>query len=132
MEWAPNTTPGEAHWYAIDEVKGKRFMLVHGDQWKGSLGYPWYGTGKRIQGWATLFDRVLGQTMPDYLLYGHWHTPNRVYINGITAWCSPSTESYNTYAIESLGAAGEPGQWLYFCSPDGISAEYLVDLSGKR
>ena len=35
---------------------------------------------------------------------------------------------YNTYAIESLGAAGEACQYVMFVHADGVSAEYLVRL----
>lgn len=125
ITWAPNMTPGERHWYAIDKVGNKRFFLFHGDQVKGGFaGFPWYGFGKKLQGWY-----MINETY-DYALSGHFHTPVRMYQNGITLWGNGSTESDNTYAAEGLAAAGEPCQWLLFSHPEqGVSAEYLVRLS---
>lgn len=129
LTWAPNSTPGERHWYAVDSIGDKTFFLAHGDQIRGGFaGMPWYGFYKKILGWRT------SGMIPDfdYGLTGHFHTPVRMYLNGTTVWGSGSTESYNSYALENLAAAGEPCQWLLFCHDTrGVSAEYLVHLSER-
>lgn len=124
ITWAPNFTTGERHWYQIDRIGDKRYFLFHGDQVKGgAFGMPWYGFGKKLQGWYMGIDQF------DYALGGHFHTPVRMYLNGITYWGNGSTESSNTYAAENLAAAGTPCQWLLFAHPrKGITAEYLVKL----
>lgn len=124
ITWAPNLAPGERHWYAIDQIGDKRFFLFHGDQVKGGFaGFPWYGFAKKLQGWY-----MINETF-DYALSGHFHTPVRLYQNGITLWGNGSTESDNTYAAEQLAASGVPCQWLLFAHPEqGVSAEYLVRL----
>lgn len=124
ITWAPNVTEGERHWYAIDEVGSRRFFLFHGDQVKGGFaGFPWYGFGKKLLGWHRIYGGF------DYAVSGHFHTPVRGYYNGVTHWGNGSTESDNTYAAESLAAAGEPSQQLLYIHPDrGVSAEYLVRL----
>jgi len=122
LTWGPTFTDGERHWYRIDEVRGNRIFLFHGDQVKGGFaGFPWYGFGKKLLGWDRLYDF-------NYAISGHFHTPVRGYYNGITHWGNGSTESDNTYAQESLAAAGEPCQWLLFMTDKGIGAEYLVRL----
>lgn len=126
LTWAPNSTPGERHWYAVDRVGDKAFFLAHGDQIRGGFGgFPWYGFGKKVSGW-----RTSGLVPPfDYALTAHYHTPVRMYLNGITLWGNGSTESGNQYALENMAASGEPCQWLLFCHPQrGVSAEYLVQL----
>lgn len=124
LEWDPCLSPGERRWYATDDIGDHRFFLFHGDQIKGgSFGYPWYGFGKRIQGWNLSVERF------NYSASGHFHTPVRMYLNGITHWGNGSTESDNTYAQEGLAASGEPSQWLLFVHPErGVTAEYLVRL----
>jgi hypothetical protein len=126
ITWASNLTRGERHWYALDTVGTKTFMLFHGDQIKGGFaGFPWYGFDKKVKGWA------LGAVPRrfDYALSGHFHTPVRMLISGIVVWGSGSTESMNTYAAEQLAAQGSPCQWLLFAHPDrGVTAEYLVPL----
>jgi len=124
VEWVETISKGERAWFGTDEVYGKRWFLFHGDQVGGGFaGFPWYGFGKKIQGWNMTVAPF------DYSAAGHFHTPVRMYLNGIVHWNGGSTESSNTYAQEQLASAGEPCQWLLFQHPDGISAEYLIRLS---
>lgn len=119
----PNVVPGERNWYAQPTIMGQKWMMVHGDQIRGGFaGFPFYGLAKKVWGWNATLESFR------YLAFGHWHTPTRIYLNGITAWCNGSTESDNTYAQESLAASGEPSQWLLFSSERGVTAEYEVQL----
>lgn len=124
ITWAPNFRKGERNWYAMDEIGDKRFFLFHGDQIKGGFaGFPWYGFGKKLQGWYMKYGPF------DYALSGHFHTPVRGFYNGIVHWGSGSTESQNEYAAEQLAASGRPSQWLLFASDKhGVTAEYEVLL----
>lgn len=127
ITWAPTNSAGERHWYAVDRIGDKGFLLFHGDQIKGgAMGYPWYGFGKKISGW-----RNGGIDEPfDYSLSGHFHTPVRMLIGKIRHWGSGSTESDNTYAQEFFAARGTPSQWLLFAHPKrGVTAEYEVHLT---
>ena len=126
VQWVEPFTQGERHWYATEEIQGQQWFLFHGDQVGGGFaGFPWYGFGKKLLAWQ------LSVAPFRYSVSGHFHTPVRMYLNGITHWGSGSTESGNTYAAETLAASGEPSQWLIFAHPEGISAEYLVRLDGK-
>ncbi len=127
ITWGPNVIPGERRWFAVDQVGKHRSFLFHGDQIKGGFaGFPWYGFSKKLLGWHAAPPG--GETF-DYAFSAHFHTPVRMYVNGITLWGNGSTESSNTYAAEQLAAAGEPCQWLFFMHPTiGITAEYLVHL----
>ncbi len=126
LSWADNFTRGERHWYAVDQVGEKSFLLFHGDQVKGGFaGFPWYGFAKKIQGW-----RMGAIREPfEYALSGHFHTPVTMTIGPITLWGNGSTESDNTYAAEQLAAMGRPSQRLLFVHPKrGVTAEYNVWL----
>jgi hypothetical protein len=123
LEWPETFTAGERHWYATDKVYDKTWFLFHGDQVSGGFaGFPWYGFGKKLQGWNMSVERF------DYSVSGHFHTPVRMYLNGLTHWGGGSIESTNTYAQETLAAAGEPCQYLLFQHPEGVTAEYLIRL----
>jgi hypothetical protein len=123
VEWVETISAGERAWFATDVVKGKTWFLFHGDQVSGGFaGFPWYGFGKKLQGWNMTVARF------DYSAAGHFHTPTRMYLNGITHWSGGSTESSNTYAQEQLASAGEPCQWLLFQHESGVTAEYLIRL----
>jgi hypothetical protein len=124
VEWVETISKGERAWFGTDEIYGKRWFLFHGDQVGGGFaGFPWYGFGKKIQGWNMTVAPF------DYSVAGHFHTPVRMYLNGIVHWNGGSTESSNTYAQEQLASAGEPCQWLLFQHPTGVSAEYLIRLT---
>lgn len=124
VEWVETLAKGERAWFATDEVKSKTWFLFHGDQVSGGFaGFPWYGFGKKLQGWNMTVAPF------HYSVAGHFHTPTRMYLNGITHWSGGSTESSNTYAQEQLASAGEPCQWLLFQHEDGVTAEYLIRLT---
>jgi len=123
LDWPETFTQGERHWYAVDNVLGKRWFLFHGDQVGGGFaGFPWYGFGKKLSGWRASVAEF------DYSVGAHFHTPTRMYLNGLTHWNGGSIESTNTFAQEQLAAAGEPCQWLLFQNEKGVTAEYLVRL----
>ena len=123
LDWPETFTQGERHWYAVDNVLGKRWFLFHGDQVGGGFaGFPWYGFGKKLSGWRASVAEF------DYSVGAHFHTPTRMYLNGLTHWNGGSIESTNTFAQEQLAAAGEPCKWLLVQTEKGVTAEYLVRL----
>lgn len=119
---------GERAWYKIMEIGNYKALLIHGDQIRGHSGFPWYGLGKKVNGWGS---GGLGADS-DFqdVQMGHWHQLARIPLNQRNVWVNGSTESYNTYAQENLAAQSEPMQWLLFVSPeDGrVTASYGVDL----
>jgi len=129
IQWTIPDSTGDNHWFDIANLgEDCKFLIWHGDNIRGFSGFPWYGFGKKLQGWKTL---AANGMMPDfdYAIAGHFHTPTTMYLNDIRLWVNGSTESYNTYALEQLASMGKPCQWLLFCKPKhGITAEYLVKL----
>lgn len=119
---------GERAWYKIMELGTYRALLIHGDQIRGHSGFPWYGLGKKVQGWGS---GGLGADS-DFrdVLMGHYHQAARVPLNHRAVYCNGSTESTNTFAAENLAAQSDPSQWLLFVDPDKgrVTASYVVDL----
>lgn len=126
LSWTIPDGGRERNWYAIAEIGGYRALCIHGDQFRGQSGMPWYGIAKKAGGWA------MGAIDEQYseILFGHYHQPTRLTLNSVTARCSGSTESHNTYAQEQLAAVGRPSQNLLFVSPSrgAVTAEYCVWL----
>lgn len=115
----PEYFDGDRGWYAIDRIGKYSSMLVHGDQFRGTLGIPWYGVRKKVLGWKSMAANPdIGMEDFQDLTFGHWHQVYSQDINGITVRCSGSPESYNTYAAENLAAMGRPSQRMMFVSPD--------------
>jgi hypothetical protein len=115
---------GERAWHIVDEVKGRRWMLVHGNQIKGSsFGVPWYGFKNKALGWHAAIGAY------DFLASGHWHQLVRQDINGIQHFGAGSPESANTYAQEWLAGGGQQGsQYLVFQNERGLTSEWPIRL----
>lgn len=125
LTWEIADPAGERGWYAIDAIGNYRCLLFHGDQVRGGFaGFPWYGFGKKVQGWH--------QSIGPFndVAAGHWHQPVSFPLNQVMVRVNGSTESDNTYALENLASAGRPCQWLYFVEPERgrVTAEYRVWL----
>lgn len=98
-------------WYSRYNIIGKwEGMLVHGDQIKGQLGFPWYGYGKKVNGWRN----AKGTRGFTHLWSGHFHTHATFDLNDATVLSTGSPESSNGYALENMAAAGDPKQRLSF------------------
>lgn len=133
VEWRLPDVPGERAAFAVDEIGSLRALLVHGDQVHGGFaGYPWYGVGRRLRGWALgTLTEAFG--LPDgwsVAAMGHWHRTALLTEGPIRLYQSGSPESGNTWAAEQLGQMSRPEQWLLFADPEKgrVTAEYIVDL----
>lgn len=119
---------GERAWYKIMTIGQYKALLIHGDQIRGSMGYPFYGLGKKVHSWAS---GGLGEDsyFQDVML-GHWHQLAMVPMNKRKVWQNGSTESTNTFASEMLAAQSDPSQWLLFVDGEAgrVTASYGVDL----
>lgn len=119
---------GERNWYLRMRLGAYSALLIHGDQIRGHSGFPWYGLGKKVQGWGS---GGLGADS-DFqdVFMGHWHQLARIPLNHRSVWVNGSTESTNTYAAENLAAQSEPSQWLLYVDPEKgrVTASYGVDL----
>lgn len=115
-----------SEWYARWDICGEwAGMLVHGDQIRGQLGFPWYGVGKKLAGWATVRDTCGFH----FLFMGHWHTHAKFDLHDRTVLSTGSTESTNAYALENMAAAGQPKQRLVFFNERyGLLSDYPIHL----
>lgn len=124
---------GERAWFKIMHVGNYSAMLIHGDQIRGSMGFPWYGLGKKVNSWASggLGNDENGEQLTFQDIYtAHYHQLALVPLNKRNAYANGSTESTNTFASEMLAAQGDPSQWLLFCEPNEgvITGSYAVRL----
>jgi hypothetical protein len=128
IEWdLPLDRERGSQWFSRFPIIGEwAGILVHGDQVKGQMGYSFYGWGKKIQGWNSA-KRTSGFT---HCFGGHWHTHGSFDVNSVTMFATGSPESSNCYALETMGAAGDPKQRLVFFNERyGTLADYPIVLS---
>ncbi len=126
-EHAEPGNSGERGWYSVSHIGNYSCLLIHGDQFTGSLGVPWYGIQKMVPKWSVMGNdpKLPFEPFQD-VAFGHWHQPMNWTINGIGVRCCGSPESYNDYALEQLAGAGRPSQRMMFVDPVGghVTAEY--------
>lgn len=110
---------GESSWYHVDRVGNYGSLLFHGYNLRGHAGFPWYGLGKKVGGWAlgAIEEFRIADEGDLDVDFGHFHQPTRVTLNRVTARCVGSPESHNTFAQEQLAAVGRPSQGLRFVDP---------------
>lgn len=120
---------GERNWYQVLELGAYSALLIHGDQIRGHSGFPWYGLGKKVNGWGS---GGIPEQFRDVFM-GHYHQLGRIPLNHRSVWCNGSTESTNTFAAETLAAQSEPSQWLLFVDPIAgrVTASYGVELKAE-
>lgn len=128
ITWNIADPRGERAWYQVMRLGAYSALLIHGDQIRGHSGFPWYGLGKKVQGWAS--GGLGADSGFQDVFMGHWHQRASIPLNQRTVWVNGSTESTNTYAAENLAAQSEPSQWLLFVDPrkGRVTASYGVDL----
>jgi len=93
-------------------VNSRRFLLEHGDNIKGSMGFPYYGFGRLIGREAT---RRMGTNKYfDMLCIGHWHVPalieGRTLVNGSLS----GTSEYDS----GCGRHAPPAQIAFLVHPE--------------
>lgn len=116
----------ERNWFTVARVGNWSALCFHGDQIRGSMGFPWYGLGKKVNSWAA---GAIREPFKDVAM-GHYHQISAIPLNNRTVWANGSTESYNTYAQENMASMSDPAQWLLFVHPEKgrVTAAYQVDL----
>ena len=66
LEWInPEAFEGDRGWYAVDKIGKYSCLLIHGDQFRGQLGIPWYGVKKKVVAWKALGSQ-LDMPFPDF------------------------------------------------------------------
>lgn len=115
--------------YLIDRLPGGwGNLLVHGHQIRGGFaGFPFYGTGRKMGGWADSIDEAW-----DYLWHGHFHTYGSLVINHRLWLANGTTESDNEFALEQIASRNQPCQRLsFFNSEKGLIADHQVFLEDR-
>ena len=118
-------TPGE-EWFSRFPIIGEHEgMLIHGHEIRGVLGFPWYGVGKKVQGWNT------SRTTRGFNNFwmGHFHTAAAFRLNDVYVMASGTIESSNEYALQNMASGGTPNQRItFFNEKYGMLADHLITL----
>lgn len=119
----------ESFW-AVEEVCGQKFLLMHGDAVKSWAGIPWYGLDRLYKKWRVLQDDYgLGF---HHMCIGHFHNPNvftvvrgKLFVNG-------SIKGGDEYAIGAISAACDPVQLMFGVNPTRWGHTTLWDINSAH
>lgn len=114
--------------WALHEVEGRQFLLLHGDNIKSWAGIPWYGIERACSRLTNLL--ASQRKFFDYACLGHFHSTgslDRVHgellLNG-------SMVGGNEYSIGALFTSNQPKQTIFGVHPEkGKTWSYGIDLS---
>lgn len=111
------------------EVYNKRFLLTHGDQFKGGSGISGLLSPMMI-GNARKRDRQQAINSPyDYLMMGHWHQM----INAMGVYVNGSVKGYDEYAFNSNFKFELPKQMLLIADPKwGVTITAPIHVMGAN
>ena len=112
--------------FSFRNVLGTRFIMIHGDGIKSSLGIPYYGLSRmrsRIQD-------ILGVDTPfDHMVLGHYHHFAQQDIYTI----NPSFKGADEYSVSGFFGANRPKQTLLTIHPEhGIVSTEHIFLDDKE
>ena len=98
--------------FAYRDVLGTRFVLMHGDGIRSSLGLPYYGIARA----RARFQDILGvDTRFDYLVIGHYHHGASV---DDLYFINPSFKGADEYSVAGMFGANRPTQTLLTIHPE--------------
>lgn len=112
--------------FAVDDVLGHKNLIVHGHQIRGK--FNGIGLDRKMSGWADAIPEGWRN-----LYFGHFHQYSSGAMNTRNWYLNGTLESTNEYALEELGACGEPIQRLQFFNADhGMVADCPIYLRGVQ
>lgn len=114
--------------WTIRKVENTRFLLLHGDQIKGWMGFPVYGANRAYMKMRSLLEGY-GNGF-DTMVMAHFHTPNIWNIQRDEVICNGSTKGGDEYALGAISAACDPVQILFGVHPRrGRTWTYYINSS---
>jgi hypothetical protein len=107
------------------ELAGSRFYLNHGHEIRSNLSIPFYGIDRKVRNLRAVLNPA-----PAYYLFAHFHSPGSIRNYVVNGCLIGPTE----YAVEGLGVAEPPSQWLLGVHPErGITHRWeLFAGSGEE
>lgn len=98
--------------------------LVHGNQARGWLGYPYYGIDRLYRKLSSLTGLFIA-----YLHHGHHHQPSLQDTHIGKKIGNGSIEGGSDYSVNELITANTPQQFLFGINPKGMTWEYWIRLA---
>jgi hypothetical protein len=113
----------------VYEVEGWRVYQGHGHDIKSWQSIPFYGISRAATGLNAL--RVAAGSPIHYFLFSHFHNPGSITAPGSEYFVNGSLIGGTEYAVNGLGRADRPCQWLLGVHRDhGVTHRWPVYADG--
>jgi predicted phosphodiesterase len=114
-------------WWIMEEIRGKNFLLVHGDQFR-----PKGSAAKGLENFSMSQWGMTGRK-PDVTICGHFHESSELTNNFGKLVVNGSFVGGDVYSIKNLQKCGRPEQKIFGINEKhGVSFRYDIDLEAKR
>jgi hypothetical protein len=113
-------------WWMMEKIKGHNFLLVHGDDVRGS------GNAiKNLEKFSSAMSGMLKEK-PDYTICGHFHESSEMTSNFGKMIINGSFVGADVYAIKNLHKYSRPEQKIFgINNSHGVTWRYDLDLGDK-
>lgn len=99
------------NFYQMVKVLNTTFLLVHGDNIKCYMGFPWYGADRMIGRWKGSIGHF------DAVAMGHFHTFANLDLNAAELYANGTFVSDDTWVLKVMGLSGSCSQILLGVHP---------------
>lgn len=115
-------------WYDLPMVMGHRFLLLHGEDIKRYMRFPWYSTERMEKAYGAIMERV--GTPFEYLCFGHHHVA-ATFQSSKGEWiCNGNWVGPTMFTMKVLYEMVKPVQFMFFFHPrQGITTTHKINLS---
>jgi len=108
-------------WYGVAEIKGWKYLLLHGDSLRSSAGIPYYGLTRNVLRWKT------GGIDEDFdcVCMGHWHTIADICVNNVRVLMNGTMLSGDDF-VEKFGLKAQNKFWTF-----GVNEEKYISWQAQ-
>lgn len=114
-------------WFDLPTVQGHTFLMVHGEDVRRYMRFPWYSTERMEKSFSELLSAV-GRPF-DYMVMGHHHVAASFQTSKGEWFCNGNWVGPTMYSMKTLWEMVKPTQWMMFCHPKrGLTSRWIIDL----
>jgi len=96
------------NFFLMTEVQGHRFFLAHFDQFRATMGVPWFAMMRGIQSWFVTYGGF------DYIVGGHFHRDDFFRVNSrCKLVMGASIVTGDSFTEEVIKTSSIPCQWTF-------------------
>lgn len=124
-------------WWLLTEIKGWKYLLMHGDDIRGWMGFPHYGMARHARNWMMMLNRLQASDRLkklvrnlgtfDEMEVGHHHHTRYDDDTGLRLWANGAWPAGSLLSLKKMGTYSPPAQNFRGVS-DASSTSWYYEL----